>query len=107
MVVVGWFALALGAALFLGSLGMTLRANPRSVVPYNRNAEVVPRYTILTRSAGAALFVIAAVLLGSVTGYWVVLIPAAIVLSGLAAIVRHNRRVKTETASDLDRVTVG
>lgn len=97
MVIVGWLAIALGTALFLGSLGMTLRANPRTVVPCNRNAEVVPRHTVLMRAVGAALFVIAAVMLGSVTGFWVVLLPAAIALSGLAAIVRHNRRVRRET----------
>ena len=94
MVILGWLVIALGGTLFVTSLRRTLRANPQTVVPYNRDAEVVPRHTVLMRSVGAALFVAAAVLLGSVTGYWVVLIPAILALGAVAAVAHHNRRVQ-------------
>lgn len=93
MVFIGWLMMVVGIVLFFVSLGMTLRANPHTHVPYNRNPPVVPRYAVPMRSVSAGLFVFAAVFLGSVTGYWVVVIPVAAVLVTAACVLIHNRAV--------------
>lgn len=93
MVIFGWVAMTWGAAAFFASLTMTLRANPSTLVPYNRNPAVVPRYAVTIRSVGAGLLVVAVAALLSSAGPWPVVIPAAIAVVGLGAIVRHNRKV--------------
>ncbi|MGO3648536.1 hypothetical protein [Agrococcus casei] len=94
MLVLGWAAMSLGMVLFSASLVVTLRANPDTIVPYNRNPLVVPRYSILMRSVGAGLIVIAIAALLSDTGPWPVVIPALIAVVGLGLVLRHNASVK-------------
>ena len=94
MLVLGLVVTVVGTALFFISLGMTLRANPTTIVPYHRNPDIVPRYTVLMRSVGAGLFVFCTVLLGPTIGYWAVLIPTVITVVTLTSMILHNRAVE-------------
>jgi hypothetical protein len=93
VVILGWVALGVGAALLVWSLWATLRANSDRTVPYNRDTEVVPRGSILSRAIGAGMFVLSAVLLSTQHGPWIVVLPLAVAVAGFLAIAHHNRRV--------------
>ena len=93
MTVFGGLTALLGMLLFQRALGMTLRANPSTKIPYWRNAQVRPLGSTSLRALGAALLVMGAVLLGTTGWYW----PFLLVLAGpgaaLLSIATHNRRV--------------
>lgn len=93
MIVFGGLVALLGVLLFQRALGMTIRANPRSRIPYFRGARTVPPGSMGLRALGAGLMVLGACVLGLVAWQW----PLLVVLLGPAAtfagIFAHNRRV--------------
>lgn len=97
MIVIGGLAALIGVLLFQRALGMTLRANPRSRIPYFRNPLTSPPGLIGLRALGTALMVLGAIMLVFVGWYW----PLVIVLLGPVAtflgILAHNRRVARAT----------
>lgn len=82
-----------GLVLFHTALAITLRANPRSRVPFWRNPVTIPTGSVAMRAIGAGFIVLGVVLLG-VNAWWA---PFVIVLAGpvvaLIAIAIHNRSV--------------
>jgi hypothetical protein len=89
----GWIAAIAGNVLFIGSLVLTVRANPGSRIPFNRNPPVIPPGSIAMRSIGAGLLVFGAVGLSSTFSYWGVLIVFAGVLVAMVVIPIHNSRL--------------
>lgn len=90
MEVWGWMAAAVGTALFVASLILTVRANRGARIPFFRNPSKIPRGSITMRSIGAGLLVFGAVGLSSVYGYWSVLIAFAAVMAAMVVIPFHN-----------------
>ena len=82
-----------GLTLFFSALAVTLRANPRSRIPFWRNAESVPTGSVALRAIGAGFIVFGAVL-SSAGGWWW---PLIVVILGpgiaLVVIAMHNARV--------------
>ncbi len=58
-----WIAAVVGAVLFIASLIRTIRANPDTRIPFNRNPPVIPAGSIAMRSIGAGLLVFGGVAL--------------------------------------------
>jgi len=99
MIAFGWAVAILGAVLFHAALIMTVRANPDTRIPFDRNAEIVPTGSVAVRACGAGLIVLGAVLLGTDAWYW----PFAVVLAGpvaaLMVITFHNMKVAARAIS--------
>lgn len=97
MIVFGGLAAMVGVALFHVALGMTLRANPATRIPFNRNAAIIPGGSVVIRVIGAGLIVLGAVLLSTSAWYW----PFIVVLTGpvpaVAVVTFHNRKVAGRT----------
>ena len=70
MDVFGWIAAVVGAVLFFASLIRTIRANPDTRIPFNRNPPVIPAGSITMRSIGAGLLVFGGVTLINALGVW-------------------------------------
>ena len=101
MDVFGWIAAvvgAVGAMLFIASLIRTIRANPDTRIPFNRNPPVLPAGSIAMRSIGAGLLVFGGVALTSAHGTWSMIVVVGVVLVTLAVITVHNHRL-TVTAN--------
>ncbi len=96
----GWLMMATASALLFAALHRTLLANPDTLVPFTRNADVVPRHSVLLRIIAAVLFVAAVVFLGPSTGFWSALIPLGTALGAWAAIEGHNRRIDNGRADE-------
>lgn len=94
----GWIAAIAGNVLFIGSLVLTVRANPGRRIPFNRNPPVVPPGSIAMRSVGAGLLVCGAVGLNSTFGYWSVLIVFVGVLAAMVVIPLHNSKLPQSPA---------
>jgi hypothetical protein len=104
MITLGWSAAILGVALFHVALIITVRANPDTRIPFNRNAEITPTGSVALRVCGAGLIVLGTVLLGAAllgtdAWYW----PFAVVLAGpiVATTVAtfHNKKVAARAIS--------
>lgn len=93
MIVLGGVVAGCGLVLLHLALGMTLRANSASRVPFYRNADRVSKGSVATRAAGAGLTVVGILLLGTVAWYWPFIIVLAGPVVGLVAISIHNNRV--------------
>lgn len=91
----GWIAAIAGNVLFIGSLVLTVRANPGRRIPFSRNPPVIPPGSIAMRSVGAGLLVFGAVGLSSMFGYWSVLIAFVGVVAAMVVIPIHNSSVPT------------
>ncbi|SDO52299.1 hypothetical protein SAMN05216368_12126 [Cryobacterium flavum] len=101
MDVFGWIAAvvgAVGAMLFIASLIRTIRANPDTRIPFNRNPPVLPAGSIAMRSIGAGLLVFGGVALTNAHGTWSMIVVVGVVLVTLAVITVHNHRL-TVTAN--------
>lgn len=104
MDVFGWIAAvvgavgAVGAMLFIASLIRTIRANPDTRIPFNRNPPVTPAGSIAMRSIGAGLLVFGGVALTNAHGTWSMIVVVGVVLVTLAVITVHNHRL-TVTAN--------
>lgn len=101
MDVFGWIAAvvgAVGAVLFIASLIRTIRANPDTRIPFNRNPPVIPAGSIAMRSIGAGLLVFGGAALTNTLGIWSVIVVVGVVLVILAIITVHNHRL-TVTAN--------
>lgn len=93
MTVAGLIMAVAGGGLFFVSLARTVLANPDTRVPFNRNPQVLPTSTVVTRSVGMGLLVAAAAALTPAIGFWSVAILLACPVVALAVIVVHNHRV--------------
>ncbi|WP_406246970.1 hypothetical protein ACI7YT_16335 [Microbacterium sp. M] len=91
MFVFGVLAAVTGVVVFHLALASTMRANAGIRIPFFRNAEVVPRGSVVLRAIGAGLIVFGAVMLGLTAWY----LPFLVILVGpvatFVAIVVHNR----------------
>lgn len=100
MIVLSGLAAVIGVILFHVALGMTMRANPTTRIPFYRNAEVIPAGSVAMRATGAGLLVFGIAMLATDAWY----LPFIVVLVGpvvaLAAIVIHNRRVVSQLRED-------
>lgn len=65
MILFGGVAALVGVVLFHVALRMTLRANPKTRIPFNRNAAIIPGGSVAMRVIGAGLIVLGAVLLST------------------------------------------
>ena len=84
---------AVGAVLFIASLIRTIRANPDTRIPFNRNPAVIPAGSIAMRSIGAGLLVFGGAALTNTLGIWSVIVVVGVVLVTLAVITVHNHRL--------------
>ncbi|MFC8681924.1 hypothetical protein ACFT30_10410 [Microbacterium ureisolvens] len=92
---VGWFGLLAGGALFYQSARLVSQANAGRRVPYWSSPVVTPRPAFWMRGAGVLLAALSTSLLASTLGFWTVAVILAALLSGLATIPIHNRRLTT------------
>lgn len=93
MVSVGIGCVVVGLALFLGSLAMALRANPKMLVPYGRNAEIVPPRAHLLRWVGVLFTVAGAVTLATISWVFAPIVVLIGPFCALVAISAHNRAI--------------
>ncbi|MCE7481059.1 hypothetical protein LZG07_03820 [Microbacterium profundi] len=84
--------------LFHVALGMTLRANPASRVPFYRNAAIIPGGSVAMRVIGAGLIVLGVVLLSTSAWYWPFIVVLAGPVAALTVITIHNRKVTNQLA---------
>lgn len=87
-----------GVVLFHVALGMTLRANPASRVPFYRNAAIIPGGSVAMRVIGAGLIVLGVVLLSTSAWYWPFIVVLAGPVAALTVITIHNRKVTNQLA---------
>ncbi len=80
------------------ALGMTLRANPASRVPFYRNAAIIPGGSVAMRVIGAGLIVLGVVLLSTSAWYWPFIVVLAGPVAALTVITIHNRKVTNQLA---------
>lgn len=97
MILLGGLAAVVGVVLFHVALGMTLRANPATRIPFYRNAAITSRGSAVMRAIGAGLIVLGAVLLSTSAWYWPFIVVLAGPVTALAAITFHNRKVAGRT----------
>lgn len=99
MLLAGLLVSATGLALFLASLIRVVRANPGRRVPYWREAENTPKWSIAMRAGGAGLLVLGAGLASTAASApwpWGVL-PLLLLLwvaATVAVIAMHNARAR-------------
>ncbi|MGL3150032.1 hypothetical protein ACSS7Z_06675 [Microbacterium sp. A82] len=98
MILFGGVAAIVGVVLFHVALGMTLRANPVTRIPFHRNAVAIPSGSVALRALGAGLIVLGAVLLGTIAWYWPFIVVLAGPVAALIVITLHNRKVANRSA---------
>lgn len=102
MILLGGVAALVGIVLFHMALGMTLRANPSTRVPFYRNAAVIPGGSVAIRAIGAGLIVLGAVLLSTSAWYWPFIVVLAGPVAALIVINLHNRKVSDQPVGPKD-----
>lgn len=97
MILFGGLVAVVGVVLFHMALGMTLRANPATRIPFNRNAASIPGGSVVMRGIGAGLIVLGAVLLSTSAWYWPFIVVLAGPVPAVAIVTFHNRKVAGRT----------
>src|SRR5690606_26500083 len=98
MILFSGLAAIVGVVLFHLALGMTLRANPTTRIPFHRNAEIIPGGSVAMRAIGAGLIVLGAALLGTNAWYWPFIVVLVGPVAALAVILLHNWKVANQAA---------
>ncbi|MGO1532287.1 MAG: hypothetical protein ACTIKQ_01720 [Microbacterium sp.] len=93
MILFGGVAALVGVVLFHVALRMTLRANPKTRIPFNRNAAIIPGGSVAMRVIGAGLIVLGAVLLSTSAWYWPFIVVLAGPVPAVTVVTIHNRKV--------------
>lgn len=94
MIVFGGLVAMLGALLFHRALGMVLRANHSSKIPFWRSAKVMPLGARSLRALGIGLLVLGALLLGTTGWQGPIIVVLVGPVAALFVIAAHNRRVQ-------------
>ena len=99
MILLNGLTVVIGLIIFHSALGMTLRANATTRVPFYRNAQIVPVGTVVLRVTGASLLVLGAVLLSTSAWYWPFIVVLAGPIAALIVITIHNRKIANQSAA--------
>lgn len=99
MFVFGMTAAVVGIVIFHTALGMTLRANATTRVPFGRAPRKTPDRSIALRAVGAGLIVLGAALVSTAGWLWTIMVVLAGPVAALVVLALHNRRVSRESAS--------
>ena len=93
MTILGWVLAVIGAAGFLASSAIIIRANPKRRVPVWSNPDPVPKHSVWTRSVASALIIPGGLLVGRDQWPWLLVFLAGVLVVGLGALLAHNRFV--------------
>lgn len=94
MTAIGGVIALFGMLLFHRALGITLRANPKTQIPFWRKAAVHPVDATVLRAVGTVLLVVGALLLSTTGWYWPFLVALIGPGAALLAVTAHNRQVE-------------
>ncbi|CAN7206144.1 hypothetical protein LJR044_000606 [Microbacterium foliorum] len=98
MFVFGIAAAVVGIAIFHTALGMTLRANATTRVPFGGKPRTTPERSIALRAVGAGLIVLGAALVSTAGWHWTIMVVLAGPVAALVVLTLHNRRVSREAS---------
>ena len=98
MILFGGVAALVGVVLFHLALRMTLRANPTTRIPFNRNAAIIPSGSVAMRVIGAGLIVLGVVLISTSAWYWPYIVVLAGPVAAVTVVTIHNRKVANQPA---------